>query len=255
MSDLELLLHTRKEYQEKLNTIFSKYFLYYMKNIYSEDCSLRNFQKHLFKIPNWSDEKISKEFTYFIKYTIKKYNITENDLTKILDMIFGLYIKTLTSIFDQIEVKVPAFKIFWFKCFKRIAKFLYETPLLIKNTEDNKISSGINEAIKYIIFKFIPFKDIINTTPKIIEEYNFEDGKYSSSGKNHKKKNSVKEDTVKEHTDKDKKASIENELKYIGSDEFENEYYHSNSEKDKNDVNNEKQIKIQTKKKWINYKK
>lgn len=255
-NDIKLLIKTRKEYQQKLNAIFKKYFITYMKDMYID--SLRDFQKQLFKIPSWSEEKINKELKNFIKYTVRKFDLTEEDLTKILNMIFGLYIKTITNLFDPIEVRVPKFNVFWYKCLKRIAKFLYENPILIKTKNDNdKISLGIDESIKYTIQKFIPFKEIINVKHHSIDKYNF-DEKYSSHEENHDFQRN--QDNLQIH-----KIDDDNKLKYIGSDEFDNEYYHSNSEKEEDELiknkneNDEKQIKIpkflfNKKKNYNNYK-
>jgi hypothetical protein len=242
--DIKLVIKTRKEFQEKLNIIFKKYFGTFMKNMYTD--SLRDFQKQLFKIPSWSDDKIDKEFKYFIKTINKKYDITEDDISKIFDMIFGLHIKTMTNLFEPIEVSVPQFKIFWYKCLRRIAKFLYENPSLIKIQNNDQIYLGIDESIKYVIHKFIPFKDIINTSPPVIYKYDF---------------NNITNDTNENENDLQihKIDEDSNELKYIDSDE----YYHSDKEKEIEkkeekerslNENEEKCIKIPKKKNYYKFK-
>lgn len=257
--DIRLLTKTRTEYQDKLNIIFKKYFISYMKDIYTS--SLRDFQKQLFKIPSWSDDKINKEFKQFIKYTTRKYNLAEDDLTKILDMIFGLYVKTMNNLFDPVEVRVPAFNLFWYKCLKRISKFLYENPALIKTPSNDNISLGIDESIKYIIHKFIPFKEILNVKSNIIDKYNFNE-KYTNTNDNTNDNTNTSQEKYNRQVHKiNCSDNISSKLKYINSEDFENEYYHTNSEKEE-DVkvcDEKKQIKIpkflfNKKKNYNNYK-
>ena len=77
------LILSKNEYESKLNMILKKYFIKYFKEIYEETKIYREFQKKLYNIPSWSSDKISREYGYFKKYVNKKYDLSENELSKI----------------------------------------------------------------------------------------------------------------------------------------------------------------------------
>jgi len=233
------LVDTKKEYQSKLNEILRKYFIRYMKKLYEKNDNYKDFQYELLKIPKMPSEKITKEYDKFIKYTNDKYDLSEEELIKILDIIFQLNIKIMTSLFDEIELKIPPFQLFWLKCLKRIGKYYYENP---KSAITHVDSIKINDSIEYIIQKYMPLKDIINSTHKQLEYYNFDkedtkDTKYSNLNTN------IDEIDQSKALDSSKN---DNSLNYIKSEDFENEYYNSNSNKsiDKQESEEVKQINI-----------
>lgn len=226
------LNNTKKEYQNKLNEILKKYFIRYIEKLYSDCDSYKDFQRELLKIPEWSYDKSVKEYDKFLKYTKEKFDLSEDELIKILDIIFGLNIKIMTSLFDEIELNIPKFNIFWFKCLKRIGKYYYENP---KKSLEKPSSNKLNDSIEYVIQKYIPLKDIINSTHKELEYYNFDN--INTDIENHiTNDKSSKINISLESTDN------ENSLQYIKSEDFENEYY--KSDKSENELSQEKHINI-----------
>lgn len=216
------LVDTKKEYQDKLNEILTKYFIKYMKKLYEISDNYKDFQHELLKIPKMPSEKVTKEYGKFIKHIGDKYDLSEEELTKILDIIFKLNIKVMTSLFNEIEFNIPEFKIFWIKCLKRVGRYYYEN---LKTAINNPDSIKINDSIEYVIQKYIPLKDIINSTHKELEYYNFD--KYT-------KDTSTNADENIKDNKKTISSNHDNSLNYIKSEDFENEYYNSDKSIDKN---------------------
>lgn len=247
-------INSKKDYQSKLTKILRKYYVRFISRLY--DKSLREFQKDLLKIPDWSSEKISKEFSKFVNFSNDKFDLDKDDLTKLLTILIGLNIKIMSSITDDIEINVPKFEQFWFKCLKRVAKYYYENPkVMLSDLEFETSLHTIDEAINYIIQKYIPLKQILNKKREPLDMYNFDDDENENDTledkKEHQSTNNI-EVTLESNT-----AASENELKYLSSEEFENEYYKSDKENDKEvEKSEEKHIKI---KKYVfprkNYKK
>jgi hypothetical protein len=236
------LIETKKEYQKKLVEVLKKYFLKFMEKLF--DKSLREFQEKLLKIPSWSDDKLDKE------YVNDKYELSEEDLTKTLHIVYGLNIKIMTSICDELEVKAPKLVKFWYKCLKKVSKYFYEHPkVMLSESDFKKTKTQIEESINNTLQKFIPLKEIINSKQKEPQDkYNFDNGlgdTDESSTPKHNDSNNKLEVTLESQSDS-------NGLKYISSEEFENEYYISDKEdkednvKKDNNVNKseEKHIKL-----------
>ena len=241
------LIETKREYQKKLVEVFKKYFLKFIEKLF--DKSLREFQEKLLKIPTWSEEKLDKEYNKFLKFVSDKYELSEDDLTKTLHIVYGLNIKIMTSICDELEVKAPKLIKFWYKCLKRVGKYYYEHPkVMLSESDFKKTKIQIEECIHNTLQQFIPLKEIINSKQKEPQDkYNFDNGfgDTDESSKPCKKESENKLEVTLES------QSNSNNLKYISSDEFENEYYISDKEgdneikKDKeNNKSEEKHIKL-----------
>ena len=167
-------IKSKKEYQSKLTKILKKYLIRYISK--SFDKSLREFQKILLKIPDWSDDKLHKEFSKFTKFTESKFDLSADDLSKILSILIGLNIKIMATITDDIEVKVPKFKDFWYKCLKKLAKYYYENPkVMLSDLEFEKTHHYVDEVINSVILKYIPLKDILSRKKEPLDVYNFDD--------------------------------------------------------------------------------
>jgi phage terminase small subunit len=236
------LIETKKEYQKKLVEVLKKYFLKFMERLY--DKSLREFQEKLIKVPSWSDDKLDKEYSKFLKFVNDKYDLSEEDLAKTLHIVYGLNIKIMTSICDELEVKAPKLVKFWYKCLKKVSKYFYEHPkVMLSESDFKKTKTQIEESINNTLQKFIPLKEIINAKQKEPQDkYNFDNGigdtdEYSKPSNNDS--NNKLEVTLERQSDS-------NDLKYISSEEFENEYYVSDKE-DGNEVKKEKDNKSEEK--------
>lgn len=240
---IQQFINSKKEYQSKLTKILKKYFIKFLSN--SFDKSLRDFQKILLKIPEWSDEKLNKEFNKFIKFTVNRYDLSEEDLLKTLTMLIGLNVKIMATISDDIEVKVPKFKDFWYKCLKKIGKYYYEHPrVMLSDVDFEKTHSYMDEVINTIILKYIPLKEILSGKKEPVDVYNFDEMEDNLDNSVEMNKSRDKLEVTLES-----KTASENDLKYLSSEEFENEYYKSDNEKEiaqnKPEKSEEKHIKLQ----------
>lgn len=249
------LIETKKTYQHKLTEILKKYYIKYIQKLYENTVKLRPFQEKLLKIPNWSHDKIEKEYNKFLTFASDKYDLTEEEITKILHIVYGLNIKIMVSIYDEIEVNAPKLLKFWYNSLKRIGKYYYEHPKIMLSENDfKKTKTQIEESINYTLHKFIPLKEIINSKNKQDQDaYNFDNGlgdtldttDESLSKKNHSE--NLLRVTLESESDTDNDS---HDLKYISSNEFENEYYLSdkenkdNKDKSKKEKSEEKHIKL-----------
>lgn len=218
------LILSRTEYESKLNMILKKYFIKYFKELYDEIKKYKEFQKKLYNIPSWSSDKLIREFGYFTKYVYKKYNLNQNELSKILEIIYTLNIKIMTPLFNYPINNIPKFKDFWYKCIKKFGKFYYENPKLI----NDDVINYLDDTVKNVIQKFIPIKDIINTEKQKLEKYDFENELFSEK--------SIENSFSKEFSSKAKlEVELENtdhseQLNHAATSDFENEYYNSEPE-------------------------
>lgn len=266
-ASIKRLILSKTEYESKLNMILKKYFIKYFKELYDEIKIYKEFQKKLYNIPSWSSDKLTREFGYFTKYVSKKYDLSHNELSKILDIIYTLNIKIMTQLFNYPINNIPKFKDFWYKCIKKFGKFYYENPKLIKDGDN---TNYLDDTVKNVIQKFIPIKDIINTEKQKLEKYDFENEPFSEK--------SIENSFSREPSSKVKlEVELENtdhsdQLNHAATSDFENEYYNSEAEPEVNvgakklekelveeDEEKEKQIELpkylfNKKKNYFNYK-
>jgi len=156
------MINIRNDYQNKFIQVLKKYFIKYIKSLYMD--SVKNFQEKLLEIPYWSEDKTEVEYNKFIIYTELKFDLNEDELSKIIEIIIGLNMKILNTIFYNINVHIPTLLTVWYKCLKKIAKFYYENPTMIKSQNYvEEQQEQMTKIITNIIQKFIPIKHIIET--------------------------------------------------------------------------------------------
>ena len=156
------MINIRDNYQNKFIQVLKKYFIKYIKSLYID--SVKNFQEKLLEIPYWSEDKTEVEYNKFIIYTELKFDLNEDELSKIIEIIIGLNMKILNTIFYNINVHIPTLLTVWYKCLKKIAKFYYENPTMIKSQNYvEEQQEQMTKIITNIIQKFIPIKHIIET--------------------------------------------------------------------------------------------
>jgi hypothetical protein len=223
---MDSLVRQKNLYEAKLISIFTKYSIKFIVNIYENTDNLKQFQKKLYKIPNWEFDKKDKEYKLFLKYILKKYDETEKNLTDTLENIYTFYIKIMSSVFISVDIKIPKLIDFWHKILKKVGKIFYENPTLIKEEFDHTI---IKNIIKNTLQTYIPIKEIIHSKKEFEVEplyYNFSENEsdhsyHSESSENQKNLlNDLKDLTSDDESDS-------NKLKYISSEQFENDYHHS----------------------------
>lgn len=231
VNNLNKLIDTRHEYQSKLKEILRRYGIKFIKRLY-EGSTYKEFQQDLLNLIDWPEDKKRKEYLKFLKHTNDKYDLSEDELSTILGTIFELHLKIMTSLFDEIELTIPKFDVFWFKTLKRMAKYYFEST---KSALENHDSRVLDEAVEHVIQKFIPLKEIIKCSQKELDHYSFNKSSTFSNVSNNSNAKGHQFDVALES------ESNSDALRCIRSEDFENEYY--NSDQDKS--NEQKLITIQ----------
>lgn len=256
-----LIIETVKnktDLENQLFNIISKYAYKYIYRIYNKQIEENgiskslyvDFQLKLLKIAEWSDSIIEKEYNKFLKWCKKKHNFKESNINKLLENIIILYTKALVnksniyieSILENYEF--PKFNVFYYKYLKKVARFFYENPKLINDgipshTKKNMISLiNDNLPMKQII-NIIEYSnkdklckeskqisDIITETDSLDHNVDCNESiftNYKIKNKNTEiKKNLIvnKSDSISEHSTLS--------LKYVSSEDFQNEYFNEN---------------------------
>lgn len=256
------LIDKKNKKERELANILSKYLYKYIKHIFnkiddeqSSKSLYPDFQKRLLSISMWSSNTIDKEYLKFLKWCNKKYNVKQNEMEDLFKQYINLTIQIITKT-PLNSYDIPSdLKNLYYKSLKKIARLYYENPKSIKEECD------INDLKTIILNKmtsFIPMKDILDILETVENQkdsnvsYNFnENSKSEKSGISitGKEKLIIKKDNTNNSISTNRKS---NSLRYISSDEFQNEYYNSDDDKQNNnidkkqepDLENIKHIKI-----------
>lgn len=251
MSTLQKSINIKKNLEKNLYEIISKYIYKYIKYIYSKDLENfkdnkykfhKHFQKKLLEIAKWTSYIIDKEYSKFLKWCDKKYNLNENDLQTLFNTIItssikiilnksNVYIKSLLEDYSFTTIKK-----FYFKALKKISRYFYENPKNINISNDILI-----DQIDILINSLIPIKKIID----IIE--------YSSDNNSDKyfKQNESQNISIKDNLSINESLNKSNDqisLKYFSSNNSYNDLkkFKSNISKS-NNSDNVKYIQISKK--------
>jgi hypothetical protein len=246
---MEEMIERKQLYEEQIADIFEVYLEKYINKLFDYvDRDMKMFKRKLVDIASWNEEKVTKEYNKFLKWTGKK-SIEEAEVKNMLDNVIMYSIRLMINKYDtEVIAKLVEFEStdperFFYKCMKRIAKFVYENPNSIKLEEFNQ---KVKNIVVSVIYEFVPIAKII----KLLE--------VTKEGESEKSYDFNKTFTTDEpegaHTKPQQKLVIDkqtttsdNELNYVPSEEIIKEYYQSDKE-DKNE--NEKLINIpKTKKK------
>jgi hypothetical protein len=219
---IKSLIDSKKEYTSKLVSILKKCLYKFIIDIFldvkTEKQNLLEFQKRLYSIPSWSSNRKQKEYKYCLKYLSKKHQLSENELSQLLEKVLVLHIKTLSSQTSQLEIQLPTLKEFWYLCLKLTGKYFYEHPKDMRNLTDLETTHSklLENVIHICLNKYLPITKMFNEDSDSKLKYNF---------------NNVIEDTNTEEegrvTQDNQETTVhsENSLRYISSEQFENEYY------------------------------
>lgn len=241
---LKQKLSIKEEIEKQLIQYSLTYLTKYLKRMYEyipRKASFRVFQEELLKIAGWSNSTREKEFQKYCKWINKKYGVSEEALEQMLNTCVTLTIELIIPKRNEFErvlstFAFPTLESFYFKCIKKIARHLYENPkeIVLDNAE---ISNNLKTSLQHIIQEFVPLQMLVDklndTESECIIEYDFE--KSNSSLSLGKQNDSI---VVEKLSEGDKT------LKYISSDEFQNEYYMSDEEQKQNiDAGEDSQVK------------
>lgn len=239
------LLNNKNKYENILIDLLSSYCLKYINKIFiileNDKNIYKNLQYKLIKISEWEMDKQIKEYQKWLKWCHTKKDYKEQKLQNIFNMylLISIQIITYDNLDNQYQIindNFPEFYKIFYKCLKNIAKYFYENPKILNNI--NSLNNDIKKIVKYQLQKILPFNKILNIikTPKnkpLFIEYDF-DNTYSEnlSDKNEDNNdNNINKNSnliiEKENNNDLDNHDCHNELNYINSDDFDNEYYES----------------------------
>lgn len=221
------IISIKKNIEEKMYDMLTKGLHKYIKRIYKKKKEeyendilvCKNFQKKLYKIAKWSEKTLNTEFSHFIYWCKRHYDIDEEKMETMLRKIILLSTQVMINrsrIFTEnflSTYEFPKIRDIYYKCLKKIARIFYENP---KSIYQNDISlETLKENIKYPFYNIIPIKKITDylenkqdsvIIEKEIVEYNFDKNSSSSNSS-----------FIKEKENKNKDDS---NLKYVSLDEY-----------------------------------
>lgn len=101
-------------YDAKLTRVLSKYIIDYFTGIRPN---------YLARIPEWSSEKISKQYLHFIKFVKKTYGISESELVDIYNNVYIVCERDIGQVFENEPFIIDILPLpdFWYTCMKHMA--------------------------------------------------------------------------------------------------------------------------------------
>jgi hypothetical protein len=224
MKDTISLIKTRQEAKDKLISLLKKYLYKFVTENFQEleekKKNLLEFQKKMYSIPNWSSSRKQKEFKLLLKYLDKKYKVSEEEINNLLEKVFVLQIRILVK--SQVEMHLPTLKDFWYKVLQHTAKYFYEHPRDMKILQELETThlKVIDNIIDNTLTKYLPITKMLEDDKKDVTlKYNFDDVNIEIQ---EQIEDQSKLQVIKES---DSDVHSENSLRYISSEQFENEYY------------------------------
>lgn len=130
----------------------------------------------LLKISEWDHKKREREFTKFVEWLDKKYNLDYPFPTYIQEYIYSILLiqfnkKTAFNFVKDLDVNKMSIE-FFYKCLRRIAKLSYERS---EQSEKETLKQSIKDTIRSTLKTVVSLENII----KLINIYN-EDSDNSS---------------------------------------------------------------------------
>jgi hypothetical protein len=237
---LKTILNENARLKTKLYNPIIKFVYKYMLKLFEKEKSYHNnresrpslypdFQRRLLQITKWSDKKLDKQYSKFLKWVQKREDLSEEQIYKLLKDIIRLstqiiinksdvYVDTLLQ-----NYKLPQLKTYYYKCLRRIARRVYENP---KDFESSLKNEDLINDLENILQDFLPL-DKIKTVLEFVEdpnikekdihvEYNFEDDQDDNSSIS--LRNSLQNVLLVD------KRSSDRSLHYVSSDDLAKNY-------------------------------
>lgn len=227
---------------------------------YNDDYIYTKFQKKLASIVNWSGEKRENEFDKFVNWSIKKFNINNEELRRIFINIIMLSIQIILN--EELTNKKCSqlnfspqlldIKDFFYLCIKNVTKYYYLNPEKIYDTKND---TGIsNDIIKKQLTNFIPFKNIFDK----IQNDKSKNNKSEYTTSNNSEEKSYNKFIKNKEDDKTILSNIDNEdddiLSYVESLSFSERELILNKYNNDIESDNDANVKHITLPKSYNYK-
>ena len=222
--------------KSKLHNILIKYIYKYLTKVFEKEKESHitkstrpslypDFQRVLLKIPKWSEKKMNKEYSKFLKWLSKKEDVTEEDLqitliniiklsTEILINKSDVYVDTLLQ-----NYTFPTIKKYYLKCLRHISRIVYENPKSLYQFKTNFLTQELENVLNL----FLP-NDKIKTVLEFVNEEIDETNIQIEYDFDSKSSDSI---SVRPNSDQllivDKEQS-ERSLHYVSSDDLNKNY-------------------------------
>lgn len=231
-------LHRKKNDNEKVLThIFTRWCDKVTYKMFEESVDSKSFQRKLLDIAKWRDDDIAYSYRKFRKW-LKKRGPKKIYSERELEKVFAEYIVSSLKCLCENEMIVktvlterslPTIDEIYYKCIRRIARHLYEHTKMFKGGSFDDVYNELFKLTKTLLIKFIPFK-------RLLEEMDLykranEDNLHPYDFGNMKHTDNTTENGESKSTSKNSGAT-HNSLRYFSSDEFQNDYYNPDTEKE-----------------------
>lgn len=224
--------------KSKLHNILIKYIYKYLTRVFEKEKELHitkrtraslypDFQRILLKIPKWSEKKMNKEYSKFLKWLSKKEDVTEEDLQVILINIIKLSTEILINKPDIYVDSLlqnhtfPTIEKYYLKCLRHISRIVYENPKSLYQLKTNFLTQELENVLNL----FLPsdkIKTVLEFINEDIDETNIQI-EYDFDSK------SSKSDSISIRPNSDQllivdKEQSERSLHYVSSDNLHKNY-------------------------------
>lgn len=232
MSTIDEISRLKKRNEERLLQMMSSYLNKYVRLLYEESSSLKDFQTKLLDVATMDEGRKEKETAKFVKWCDKKdLGSPDKLLRAIVDGYVSLVLYKYKGRLDTrnlrlLDDKVKLSKL-WYKSLRGVAKYYYSNP----KTSKSDITI-YNAVVVKLIDDMMPFRLVLEWM-KDFESHESENAQRFVSYNFHNSKDSKSEHSESHHTTPKSLSERGHELKYISSDEIVNEYYQSESEKER----------------------
>ena len=253
MPNLNVLVKSKEESEKIVTNTLQEYIGKYMRKVYKtivdEDSKssvrcFKEFQKVLLTMARWSDLKVTREYGKYVKWC-KNNGYIEELVQMQFDNIITLSSQIMLYKFNSnLTYESFSLKVLFYKCLKRIARHYYELPKTVHKSKESQSEKDI--LVSYImtnINSFIPLDKIF----EIMQEEEENEMSYDFN-------KSISENNIE--TLKKNRFIVEKEstrsLRYLSSDDFNNEYYNSDNSDNCDGMQREAVKEIEDDVKYIN---
>jgi hypothetical protein len=229
----------KKENETILAHIFTRWCDKVTYRMFEESADSKSFQHKLLDVASWRDDDIMYSYKKFLKW-LRKREPKKVYKERQLEKIFAEYIvSSLKCICENetivksvlTEKALPTIDDIYYKCIRRICRHLYDHPKLFKEKSLDNTYEELFKITKTLLIKFIPLKRLLEemelykkVSEGAIYSYSFERG----IGDNNENKTENVPTSSKGSTFGSNSTS--NLLRYMPSEEFENDYYNPDIE-------------------------
>jgi len=244
------LIYKKRLLQERIFPALSHYILKYHKSIKSISMDeqpgsrIKALQKKLLRISKWSNEKKKEEFNRFLKWCEKKYGYEPEsfkaDMSQYLMLTLQIiaYNTVNNSVLRQfytIDMHIP-----FYKCIRSASRDVYD-KIRQQSSDDDIFPNPSHNDVSLQQTCLIQFQKCI-FIDKFLQHLNEdEQSNYMRYDYEDVMDDDKTIDLDRQKVNSRKEQEENNTLPYISSDEFDNEYYKSDDEKN-NDIIDERVI-------------